>query len=85
MTQRDIVKKIIHANKSPGMTKVRDIASRPLITVHADATLSQVANMLMQHNVRRMVVADSNGVPEGIVSDNGLFRIVEEFGWEPHD
>ncbi len=85
MTQRDIVKKIIHANKSPAMTKVGDVASRPLITVNADATLSEVANMLMQHNVRRMVVADNNGTPEGIVSDNGLFRTVEEFGWEPHD
>jgi isocitrate dehydrogenase len=85
MTQRDIVKKIIHANKSPAMTKVGEIATKPLITANADTSLHTIANMLMQHNIRRMVIVDSNGTPDGIVSDNGLFRTVEEFGWEPHD
>ncbi len=85
MTQRDIVKKIINANKSPAMTRVGDIATRPLITVPADAGLSQIAQILMERNIRRVVVAGSSGTPEGLVSDNGLFRNVEEFGWEPHE
>jgi isocitrate dehydrogenase len=85
MTQRDIVKKIINANRSPAMTKVSEIATRPLITVSTDAPLSQIANLLMERNIRRVVVAGRRGTPKGIVSDNGLFRAVEEFGWEPHD
>lgn len=85
MTQRDIVKKIIGANKSPVLTKVSDIATRPLITVSEDATLSQVASLLMEKGIRRAVVVDAAGTPKGIVSDNALFRTVEEFGWDTHD
>ncbi len=85
MTQRDVVKKIIGANKSPGMVKVDDIATRPLITVPGDTPLSQIASLILEHGIRRVVVTNEAGNPVGIVSDNGLFRIVEEFGWEPHE
>ena len=79
------MKKIIGANKSPVLTKVSDIATRPLITVSEDATLSQVASLLMEKGIRRAVVVDAAGTPKGIVSDNALFRTVEEFGWDTHD
>ncbi len=85
MTQRDVVKKIIGANKSPTLTRVGDIATRPLVTVTEDTPLSSIATILLEKGIRRVVVVDSAGLPKGIVSDNGLFRAVEEFGWEPHD
>jgi isocitrate dehydrogenase len=85
LTRRDIVKKIIAANKSPALVKAGDISTSPLITVGRDESLHRVAELLMQHNIRRVVVMDDAGVPEGIVSENGLFRNVEEFGWSPED
>ncbi len=85
LTRRDIVKKIIGANKSPALVKAGDIASTPLITVGHDESLSVVAQLLMAHNIRRVVVLDENGQPEGVVSENALFRNVEEFGWQPED
>lgn len=85
LTRRDIVKKIIGANKSPALVKAGEIATSPLITVNRDESLSKVAALLMQHNIRRVVVLDDAGVPEGIVSENGLFRNVEEFGWAPEE
>ncbi|MGF1527824.1 MAG: isocitrate dehydrogenase (NADP(+)) [Candidatus Competibacterales bacterium] len=83
MTQRDVVKKIINANKSPAMTSVGEIATKPLVTVTSDTNLSEVAALLMEYNIRRVVVMDPDGEPKGIVSDNALFRNVEEFGWGP--
>ena len=85
LTRRDIVKKIIGANKSPALVKAGDIATTPLITVGHDESLSVVAQLLMAHNIRRVVVLDENGQPEGVVSENALFRNVEEFGWQPED
>ncbi len=85
MTQRDVVKKIIGANKSPTMVKVGEIATRPLITVRDDTPLSQIASLILEHSIRRVVVRNGSGEPVGIVSDNALFRTVEEFGWEPHE
>ncbi len=85
LTRRDVVKKIIAANKSPGLVKVGDIASSPLVTVDRSESLLKVANLLMENDIRRGVVFDEVGMPEGIVSENGLFRNVEEFGWAPEE
>ncbi len=85
LTRRDVVKKIIAANKSPGLVKVGDIASSPLVTVDRSESLLKVANLLMENDIRRVVVFDEVGMPEGIVSENGLFRNVEEFGWAPEE
>jgi isocitrate dehydrogenase len=84
MTQRDIVMKIVGANKSAANVQVSEIASKPLITVVADLSLPMVSQTMVENKVRRVVVS-SNDEPVGIVSETDLFRIVEEFGWEPEE
>jgi len=82
MTQRDVVKKIISANRSSTRVHVGEIASRPLLTVDRDTSLFEAASKMINHHIRRLVV-ERGGQPIGIVSDTDLFRSVEEFGWEP--
>ncbi|HZC03322.1 MAG TPA: isocitrate dehydrogenase (NADP(+)) [Gammaproteobacteria bacterium] len=82
MTQRDIISRIVHANRSPARVKVEDIASKPLLTVPTDMPLHECASQMVGSNIRRVVV-EQNEVPVGIVSDTDIFRIVDEFGWEP--
>jgi isocitrate dehydrogenase len=82
MTQRDIISRIVHANRSPARVKVEDIASKPLVTVPIDMSLHECASRMVESNIRRVVV-EQNEVPVGIVSDTDIFRIVDEFGWEP--
>ncbi len=84
MTQRDIVMKIVGANKSAANVKVSEIASQPLVTVPSDLSLRRVSQTMIDNRVRRVVV-ESNEQPVGIVSETDLFRIVEEFGWEPEE
>ncbi|MGH8580173.1 MAG: CBS domain-containing protein, partial [Gammaproteobacteria bacterium] len=78
---RDIISRIIHANRSPARVKVEEIASKPLETVPVDMSLGECASRMVGLNVRR-VVAEQNGVPVGIVSDTDMFQVVDEFGWE---
>ncbi|MEZ5582960.1 MAG: CBS domain-containing protein [Candidatus Competibacteraceae bacterium] len=82
MTQRDVIKKIIGANRSSARVKVGDIASRPIHSVHLDTSLHEAAATMVAANIRRVIV-EKDGNPIGIVSDTDLFRTVEEFGWEP--
>ncbi len=82
MTKRDVVTKIVNKNQSASKTLVEAIATRPLITVPADASLSEVSATLSHHNIRRVVV-EAKSEPVGVVSDTDLFEIVEEFGWDP--
>jgi isocitrate dehydrogenase len=63
---------------------VDEIASRPLITVPADADLGAVSLLLAENSIRRVVV-EARDAPVGVVSDTDLFDIVEEFGWGTDD
>jgi len=80
MTQRDVVSRIMHANRSPAKVTVGEIASKPLVTVPIDTPLWDCASKMLGANIRRLVV-EQGGTPVGIVSDTDLFRTVEEFGW----
>lgn len=84
MTKRDVITKIVGANKSTHSSKVDEIATRPLITVPAEADLRAVSLMLSENNIRRVVV-EARGTPVGVVSDTDLFDIVEELGWDTED
>ena len=82
MTQRDVVSRIVHANRSPANANVEDIATKPLVTVPVDMSLYECSAQMLESRIRRVVITQ-NEVPIGIVSDTDLFRNVEEFGWLP--
>ncbi len=80
MTQKDIISRIVNANRSPARVKVEEIAAKPLFMLPADTSLRECTTQMIQRNFRRVVVA-KDGVPIGIVSDTDIFRMVEEFGY----
>jgi isocitrate dehydrogenase len=84
MTQRDIVKRIVHANRSPARVRVDEIATKPLVTVPVDLPLHECSSRMLESNIRRVVV-EQNGTPVGIVSDTDIFCMVDQFGWEPEE
>jgi len=80
MTQRDIVARILNANRSPKEVLVSEIATRPLKSVPVTTSLRECGQLMLNGRIRRVVV-ERNGEPVGIVSDSDLFRIVDQFGW----
>lgn len=82
MTQRDVVMRIVNANRSPDRVKVGDVASKPLLTVPPETPLYDCSTRMIEWGVRRLVVQQDDK-PIGIVSDTDIFRIVDEFGWTP--
>ncbi|MBM3985154.1 MAG: isocitrate dehydrogenase (NADP(+)) [Planctomycetes bacterium] len=80
MTQRDVVSRIVNANRSPAEVKAGDIATRPLIMVPGLTSLHDCSTRMLAANIRRVVV-EQDGAPVGIVSDTDLFRVVDEHGW----
>ncbi len=80
MTQRDVLSRIVSANRQPASAKVGEVATKPLVTVPLDMTLHDCADMMSRNNIRRVVVADSSGTPIGIISDTDIFASVEQFG-----
>ena len=66
ITDRDIVVRGV-AEKHPGSTKVEDIMSSKLVTISADATSKEAANLMAEHQIRRLPVVEGDKLI-GIVS-----------------
>jgi CBS domain-containing protein len=66
ITDRDIVVRGV-AEKHPGSTKVEDIMSSKLVTITAEATTNEAANLMAEHQIRRLPVVEG-GKLIGIVS-----------------
>jgi CBS domain-containing protein len=66
ITDRDIVVRGV-AEKHPGSTKVEDIMSDKLITISADASTKEAADLMAEHQIRRLPVVEGDKLI-GIVS-----------------
>lgn len=82
MTMRDVLKRIVNANRAPEEVLIGEIATRPLIYVAAETSLRDCSELMIEKNIRRAVV-QQDGEPVGIISDTDIFQVVEERGWGP--
>jgi isocitrate dehydrogenase len=80
LTRRDIVTKIVHANRNTATAKVKDIVSRPLFSVPAETTIREAARILADRNFSRLAIAQGDKII-GIVTETDIFNSVERFGW----
>ena len=52
----------------------RDIMSTPVLTVHPDTPLREIARLLLDKGISAIPVVDDEGAPVGIVSEGDLIR-----------
>jgi len=57
--------------------RVREIMSRNVITIDADASVSDAIGTMLSHHIGGLAVTDRNGTLIGIVSDGDFIRRVE--------
>jgi isocitrate dehydrogenase len=80
LTKRDIISKIVHGGKNPSSTKVKDIATSPVVSVPAETSIRDAARVLAEKNFSRLPVVQSGKVI-GIVTETDIVGAVERFGW----
>ncbi len=80
LTRRDIVSKIVRGGKNPASTRVRDIATRPVISVPAETSIREAAAAISDQNFSRLTVAQGGKII-GIVTETDIFNAVEKYGW----
>lgn len=82
MTMRDVLQKIVAADRSPEEVVVNALASRPLVYVSPDMSLRDCSKLMIDKNIRRAAVRERDQIV-GIISDTDIFQVVEERGWGP--
>ena len=81
VTTTDIRDKIVVAGRNPADTRVRDIMSGPIITGRPDWTLLECSQVMQEHKIHHLPVADEHGTLLGLISATDIFTAVEEAGW----
>ena len=72
VTDRDILKKCC-SEASCGVTKARDIMSKPLITVNGETPLEEAAKLMVSKSIRRLFVTEGEKIV-GIVTQKDLIK-----------
>ncbi|MGH8460563.1 MAG: isocitrate dehydrogenase (NADP(+)) [Stenotrophobium sp.] len=80
LTRRDIVSKLVRSNKNPAITKIKDVSSRPVVSVPAETSIREAARIISERNFSRLTV-EQGGRIIGIVTETDIFKSVEKFGW----
>jgi len=78
VTERDTIERVILQNKDPKKTKIRDIMSPNIITVHALAPLERAAQIMKESNIKKLPVILNNEIV-GIVTETDLSRTIDAF------
>lgn len=78
VTDRDIVCRALAEDKNPLDLSARDVMSRPVVTVREDAELEEVAHLLEEQQIRRIVVAGEDGRCVGVIAQADLARATSD-------
>ncbi len=79
LTRRDIVSKIVRGGQNAAHVKVRDVASRPIVSVPVETSIREAAELLSEKNFSRLTV-EQGGRIIGIVTETDIFNAAEKFG-----
>lgn len=74
ITERDIMSKIIAEKRDLEKVKVKEIFSKPLITVDKDTDAEKVIEIMVEKGVRRIIVTDKDEIV-GVFSTSDLTKL----------
>src|SRR2546430_6386599 len=74
LTDRDIATRVAAQGRDPDQVKVRDVASKQLITIDPQQDLSEALRMMAKHQVRRLPVVQEDGRLVGVVAQADIAR-----------
>lgn len=83
LTSTDISDRIVAQERNPSETKVRDIMSSPLISVHQNVTLKECAQIMSKHNIHHLPVVDDDKNVIGMISATDFLVAAEAMGRAP--
>jgi len=71
ITERNVLERVIMANKNVYKTKAKDVMSTPLMTIGGNQSMKDSFELMREHKIRRLAVIE-NGVLIGLVTERRL-------------
>ncbi len=76
ITERDIIKVIGSLDLSLLGAPLRDLMSKPLVTVSATSSIKDAIQTMQHKNIRRLIVVENEGSMTGIITSKDIFRAI---------
>lgn len=73
LTERDILKRVVAEGLDPSRTTAEQIMTRDIITINAEASVLEAAELFNRYDIRRLPV-EENGRIVGIVTARGVAK-----------
>ena len=80
ITERDVIRKVCVNDICTSQVIIKEIMSLPLITINSNESPSTAIDIMLQHNIRHLLVVDDEteiNQPIGIVTPRDLTRYQE--------
>ena len=78
LTDRDIAIRVVAEGRDPGQVKVRDVASKQVVTIDPQQDLDEALRIMAKHQVRRLPVVEEDGKLVGVVAQADVAREGDE-------
>lgn len=73
VTEKDLIRKVIYAQKSAQDIVAQEIMKAPLITISSDRTIDEALEIMRRNGVRRLVVLKGESMV-GLLTERRLLR-----------
>ena len=74
LTDRDIAIRVVAEGRDPGQVKVRDVASKQVVTIDPQQDLDEALRIMAKHQVRRLAVVEEDGKLVGVLAQADVAR-----------
>lgn len=71
VTERDILYRVVAGGKDPSKLKLKDIMSKPLIFIDANAKVKEAIALMAKNEIRRLVVKEDKKIV-GVISQRAV-------------
>ena len=78
ITERDVVRILGKLNPDLLQTPLRELMSRPLITIEQTASINDATKLMNNKKIRRLVVVDKNNKMTGILTQRDIFNAIDK-------
>lgn len=78
LTERDIIERVIVDKKDPKDTKVEDIMTKDIKTIHASARLEKAVEIMKENKIKKLPVILNNNI-FGIITITDIANVLPNF------
>ena len=76
ITERDVVKAIGSLDPSLLTAPIRQIMSKPLVTISIKTSIKDAIQSMQHNNIRRLIIVENEGEMAGIITYKDIFRAI---------